>query len=202
MELIAHYSRLLQEFSPSTESMDMKHLTATTERKQAALDPAIVAEESKRLLSIFEAHQHSMRELGIEVTQAEFGAESGIGSQGMVWQYLHARKPLGLEAAERFARALRCKISDFSPRLARLALRAAEVADGGKTSAVPIDLADLHELLERALRKAGRPGVELMLRMITGDAAQDEEIEAKMPVTKRLRKPAAVSPPPPEQEKS
>jgi len=51
------------------------------------------------------------------LTQAEFGAKYGIGSQGMVSQYLHGVRPLNLEAAKKFAEGLRVRIADFSPRL-------------------------------------------------------------------------------------
>lgn len=54
------------------------------------------------------------------MSQQGFGLEYGIGSQGMVWQYLNAVAPLNLEAAAKFAKGLHCSISDFSPRLATL----------------------------------------------------------------------------------
>lgn len=53
------------------------------------------------------------------ITQAEFGAEHGIGTQGMVWQYLNGHTPLSLEAAARFARGLQCTIADISPSMAK-----------------------------------------------------------------------------------
>ena len=52
------------------------------------------------------------------MSQSEFGAVHGIGTQGMVWQYLSGHKPLSLEAAAKFARALGCTIYDISPSLA------------------------------------------------------------------------------------
>lgn len=52
------------------------------------------------------------------MTQEEFGATYGIGTQGMVWQYLNGHTPLSLEAAARFARGLRVTIQDISPDLA------------------------------------------------------------------------------------
>lgn len=53
-----------------------------------------------------------------EMTQEEFGKQFGIGSQGMVWQYLSGRRPLNVEAAAKFARGLRCTIFDISPAMA------------------------------------------------------------------------------------
>ena len=52
------------------------------------------------------------------MTQAEFGKTYGIGSQGMVWQYLAGHRPLNIEAAAKFARGLRCNIRDISPEMA------------------------------------------------------------------------------------
>lgn len=51
-------------------------------------------------------------------SQAEFGADFGIGSQSVVWQYLNARMPLNLSAATGFAKGLKCELGAFSPRLA------------------------------------------------------------------------------------
>lgn len=52
------------------------------------------------------------------MTQAEFGKTYGIGTQGMVWQYLAGHRPLNIEAAAKFARGLRCNIRDISPEMA------------------------------------------------------------------------------------
>src|SRR5688572_845879 len=52
------------------------------------------------------------------MSQAEFGAAYGIGTQGMVWQYLNGYTPLNFEAAAKFARGLRCTIHDISPEMA------------------------------------------------------------------------------------
>ncbi len=53
-----------------------------------------------------------------DLTQGEFGKKYGIGTQGMVWQYLSGRRPLNLEAAAKFARGLSCTIYDISPEMA------------------------------------------------------------------------------------
>ena len=52
------------------------------------------------------------------MTQEQFGAMYGIGTQGMVWQYLSGTTPLSLEAAARFARGLKCTIYEISPSMA------------------------------------------------------------------------------------
>lgn len=53
------------------------------------------------------------------MSQAEFGANYGIGSKAMVWQYLTGYRPLNFEAAAKFARGLKCTIADISPEMAR-----------------------------------------------------------------------------------
>lgn len=53
------------------------------------------------------------------MSQSEFGAAYGIGTQGMVSQYLSGHRPLNLEAAVKFANGLRCTIADISPKMAR-----------------------------------------------------------------------------------
>lgn len=53
-----------------------------------------------------------------KISQEEFGNRFEIGSQGMVWQYLNARRALNLKAAAGFARGLGVDVAAFSPRLA------------------------------------------------------------------------------------
>lgn len=53
-----------------------------------------------------------------DLRQKSFGAQFEIGSAGMVSQYLHARRPLGLPAAIKFARGLKVSVADISPTLA------------------------------------------------------------------------------------
>lgn len=66
-------------------------------------------EDAARLKDLFAKSKKS---------QAEFGDDHGIGTQGAVWQYLNAVIPLNLDAALKFADGLDVSISDFSPRLA------------------------------------------------------------------------------------
>lgn len=51
------------------------------------------------------------------MSQEEFGQEYGIGSQGMVWQYLNGYTPLNYDSAAKFAEGLRCTIRDISPEM-------------------------------------------------------------------------------------
>lgn len=74
-------------------------------------------EDAQRLRQLFEARAERGSE-GKTISQMEFGAKYGIGTQGMVWQYLSARRPLNIKAAVAFARGLGAKVSDFSAILA------------------------------------------------------------------------------------
>lgn len=51
------------------------------------------------------------------MSQGKFGELYEIGTQGMVWQYLHGYRPLNIEAAAKFARGLRCTIFDICPEM-------------------------------------------------------------------------------------
>jgi len=73
--------------------------------------------DAEKLLRLFKARLETDAD-GKQISQMDFGAKYGIGSQGMVWQYLHAHRPLNIKAAVAFARGLGLKVSDFSPTLA------------------------------------------------------------------------------------
>jgi hypothetical protein len=92
--------------------------------------------EAAKLKTLFEAYKVSQAAKGVKITQAGFGAEHGIGVQGMVWQYLNGATPLNLPAAVAFASALGCQIADFSKRLAaeQIALGPPGAAPGPKTA--------------------------------------------------------------------
>ena len=68
-------------------------------------------EDAERLKALYEARKGKM-------SQEEFGNRFEIGSQGMVWQYLNARRALNIKAASGFARGLGVSVDAFSPRLA------------------------------------------------------------------------------------
>ncbi|MET0319398.1 MAG: LexA family transcriptional regulator [Duganella sp.] len=53
-----------------------------------------------------------------KLSQADFGAQFGLGSQGMVWQYVAGRRPLNIKAATAFARGLGVPVDAFSPTIA------------------------------------------------------------------------------------
>jgi hypothetical protein len=74
-------------------------------------------EDARNLRRLFEARAETVAE-GKLISQMEFGAKYGIGSQGMVWQYLNGHRPLNIKAAVAFAKGLDVKVSDFSATLA------------------------------------------------------------------------------------
>lgn len=70
--------------------------------------------EAEQLLALWERRSPRL-------SQGEFGKRFGVGSQGMVWQYLHNHRALNLDAAAGFARGLKVPIEAFSARLATAA---------------------------------------------------------------------------------
>ncbi len=75
------------------------------------------AEDAARLKALYGERKGKM-------SQEEFGSRFEIGSQGMVWQYLNARRPLNIKAATGFARGLGVEVDAFSLRLAEEIRRA------------------------------------------------------------------------------
>lgn len=96
------------------------------------LEPWQVA-DADRLTKLFEAKKS-------DISQAEFGARHGIGTQGMVWQYLSGTRPLNIDAAVAFAKGLDVGIADFSPTIAARILDAALVAESRSSESVPATL--------------------------------------------------------------
>lgn len=68
-------------------------------------------EDAARLKALFDAREP-------KISQAKFGEDFEIGTQGMVWQYMSATRPLNIDAAAKFARGLGITIEQFSPRIA------------------------------------------------------------------------------------
>lgn len=66
-------------------------------------------EDAERLKKLFEAHATK--------SQQAFGLDSEIGTQGMVWQYLNARRALNLDALFKFAQGLGVEAKIISPTL-------------------------------------------------------------------------------------
>jgi len=82
--------------------------------------------DAQALRRLFDTRTEKTAE-GKPISQMEFGAKHGIGSQGMVWQYLNGRRPLNIKAAVSFARGLGVKVSDISETLASQIEDAAQV---------------------------------------------------------------------------
>lgn len=167
---------------------------STTKSSKPAVPADVVATEAAALRALYEAHLERLTiERGKKISQEKFGAETGIGGQSMVWQYLEGRRALGLEAAAKFATALGIKISSFSPRLDELGRQIVGVlnlddgagprgplSDVAKTFATEIDRHP-PEMQARMLA---------ILRLITQPAITDAEVEKRMPVTAtKKRKP-------------
>lgn len=82
-----------------------------------------------------------------QFSQEEFGRRFEVGTQGMVWQYLNARRALNIKAASAFAKGLGVTVDSFSPRLAdEIRLAASHIADaipalpvGAESGARPCD---------------------------------------------------------------
>lgn len=70
-------------------------------------------DDAQRLRTLWENHKEATG-----ISQTEFGAEAGIGTQGMVHQYVNGVTPLNLSAVGKFAKAFRVRIDDISPILA------------------------------------------------------------------------------------
>lgn len=80
------------------------------------------------------------------MSQLEFAEKYGLGTQGMVWQYLSGYRPLNYEAAAKFAKGLNCRIDDFSPEMAH-ALREEILPVLGRTAKATAKAALLLALL-------------------------------------------------------
>ena len=68
---------------------------------------------SRRLLDLWQRRPADQR-----LSQAEFAARYDIGTQGNLWQYLPAKRPLNLETAIKFATGLGVQLADISPQFA------------------------------------------------------------------------------------
>lgn len=160
---------------------------------RSAVPSEVVRAEASALRALFDAYvatqleQHRRR-----VSQMQFGADNDIGTQGMVWQYLNGERPLNIEAAERFARGLGVSISAFSPRLAQLARRAAQVAYPVDAQAANVrpDLAEAVLSLARAIADGdhtARRRAQDLVDLFGRPAISDAEVEHRMPVTRKPR---------------
>lgn len=77
-------------------------------------------EDAARLKRLFEEKA--------DKSQQAFGLEHEIGTQGMVWQYLNARRALNLDALLKFAAGLKAPVEQISPTLSKKIKLALEYA--------------------------------------------------------------------------
>lgn len=84
------------------------------------------------------------------LSQGDFGAQYGIGTQGMVWQYLSGTRPLNIKAAMAFSRGLDVLIDQFSTTLADQIRDAMErVQATSKWPFASIDFAKIQSLRDK-----------------------------------------------------
>lgn len=105
--------------------------------RKAKIEPVHV-EEAAALKRLFKER--------VKMSQASFGAEHDIGTQGMVWQYLNAGSPLNVKVAAKFAKAMGVDVAEFSPRLAKemgQIVAAAPGDDPDATEFIPIRRLDV-----------------------------------------------------------
>lgn len=76
-------------------------------------------DDAQRLKSLFDQREP-------KISQADFGSQFEVGSQGMVWQYLAGKRPLNIKAAVAFARGLRVSVAAISPTIAAQISQASE----------------------------------------------------------------------------
>lgn len=98
-----------------------------------------------------------------QLSQLEFGAKYAIGSQGMVWQYLNARRPLNIAAATAFAIGLGVKIDAFSPTIASQIGDASQSSSNGSAGVTYIERVNREEMmLLEAYRLTGEDGRRML----------------------------------------
>jgi hypothetical protein len=119
-------------------------LRAMTKAKpRKALEPWQV-EDAARLKALFESRT--------KLSQDAFGAKYGIGSQGLVSQYLIGHIPLNVLTAARFAIGLGCGLEEISPTLASLGREiAASLSGWGE---VELDLIESYQNAPEDARRA------------------------------------------------
>lgn len=103
---------------------------ATTLKRELSMEERA---DATRLNDAWRDFKTSRMRTGRLVTQGWLGDETGLGSQGLIAQYLHGVIPLNLRALLAFCKVLGVDPAAISPRLA------AEIATGTKTPEHPVD---------------------------------------------------------------
>ena len=131
-------------------------------------------EDTRRLKSLFDKKA--------ELSQKDFGARWGIGSPGMMSQYLTGKRSIGLAAAIKFAKGLGVEVADISPTLAQQLPRPTQVRDDKPESvhvSPPIDkelrmdalLTELQAIVDGLAPVLQEPGRAALLKWIQGHAS-------------------------------
>lgn len=131
-------------------------------------------EESRRLKVLWESRKTLLSERGYG-TQEAFGQHFGIGNQAAVGFFLNGKTRISPKAAAAFARGLECKISDFSPRLAKI-LDSADPAPG----AWPFEDVDRARFERLTQRQKGRIEQALIEALDKLEAEQSEKRQARV----------------------
>lgn len=120
-------------------------------------------EDAGRLKAIFDRREP-------KISQADFGVQYELGTQGMVSQYLLGRRPLNIKAAGAFARGLGVTVETFSPTIA-------EQINAASRAVTPIDFKKLNNrrLNLAALMRAFCNGEPTILAEKIGTTAVNTE---------------------------
>lgn len=135
-------------------------------------------EDAARLRALYEARKPP------KMSQVAFANTYGIGTtQGIVWHYLNGVAPLNLGAVIKFARGLRCSVSDISPTLANELSAASDQRVLQLFSRLnPDDQAQVVALMERLGPAAAKPS-----RTVYVDTAVEDPPVTRAQTTLRRR---------------
>lgn len=89
----------------------------TNKRRQLSLEEIA---DAQRLKEIYNQRKLDLSKEGRRLTQDDLAHRCGWSGQSAVSQYINARVALNLEAVIKFARELDVRVSDISPRLAKI----------------------------------------------------------------------------------
>lgn len=87
--------------------------------------------DAERLKAAWSDYQESRRVMGERPTQEWLASVTGLGTQGVVWQYLHGRIPLNLKALLAICSAIGARPSEISPSLTK---ELSDLTNGGSPS--------------------------------------------------------------------
>ena len=153
---------------PSCSVMSFAHNRPMTSKRRGPTITPENLEEAATLKALYKERA--------TLSQAEFGAQSGLGTQGMVWQYLNGKAALHLRAAVQFSKMLGCSIGDFSSRLANEQQRLSAPSD---PTHYTIEAGPAHYTIEDAtanlvatLKDATPERVKLALAQLEYDLSQ------------------------------